>query len=537
MKTSASRPSQVNTKETSDVPPPPPYRQISGEHRTVAAVLLLSLAIRVYFAATARLNPDEGFHFLFAHQPGLQEVRLETVTAMHTYPPLYVFLLHFILMAGQSEFLLRLPTLFFGTAFLAFAFLWTRQLFGFRAGMTALALLSFSPGLVSLGFEVRNYALFLAAMTVSLYGLERALEDRSAKWLTIAMLSEYVSILTNYSAIWFCAVLGVYILGQIGKRRLNARLTSYWALYQLGALGIYAWLYDTHIRTLRGSANEGALRTFLRESYYWPETDNPISFVIRQTVAVFRYLLELPPLAVAGALLFTGALAWLASGRDRTVRDGPARSLLLGLPLALGCATALAGLFPYGNSRHSALFQPFLAAGLGYAVARLAGNRKAVIALLSLAVIPWAWASYHRAPYIPGPAGSRQAMTAAVSSIRSLPKGSAVFTDHPGLIQLGYYLGSSVYSRYHARPAGMLAIQYEGYRVLCPCSSWTWDVRSLRGMLRDAIVAGTIPAEGVWFFLGDMPAFERELAAHRQPLRLENVSRFGASGLFQLRLE
>lgn len=513
----------------------PWYSPISWEARTVAVVLLLSLAIRIYFAASFRLNPDEGFHYLFAHQPSLREVRFETLTAMHTYPPLYAFLLHFTLVVGQSEFVLRLPTLCFGTVFLVFAFLWTRQLFGSRAGIAALVLLSFSPGLVSLGYEIRNYALFLAAMTLALYGLERAFQDRSATWLTIAMLSEYVSVLTNYSAIWICIALGVYVLAQIGRRRLDARLTSHWALYQLGALGIYAWLYETHIRTLRGSGNEAGLRSFFRDSYYWPDTDNPVGFALRQTVAVFTYLLELQSLALIGTVLFAGTLIWIASGRDQKLRDGMTTAVLLGLPLVLGCGAALAGLFPYGNSRHSALFQPFVAAGLGLAISRLAGNRTALLVLLSGAVVPWALAAHQRASYIPGPGDSRDSMKSAVAAIRRLPKGAAILTDHPGLIRLGYYLGTNVYSPYHGRPAGTVELQYDGYRILCPCSTWTLDTASLRGMLQDWILAGKVPAEGLWVFESEPSGLERELAALGGPLRLENVSRFGSSRLFQLR--
>ncbi|MBL8211316.1 MAG: glycosyltransferase family 39 protein [Bryobacterales bacterium] len=535
MKTSVSHSRQVKATAIPHTPPSPWYTRIPREAWIVAIILLLSLAFRFYFSVTFRLNPDEGFHFLFAHQPSLRDVRLETLTGIHTYPPLYVFLLHFTMMLGQSEFALRLPTLCFGTAFLLFAFLWTRQMFGSRAGIAALVLLAFSPGLVSLGYEVRNYALFLAATTVALYGLERVLRDKSAQWLAIAMLAEYVSILTNYSAVWICIVLGIFILVHIGKRHLNADLVRQWVLYQLGAVGICGWLYTTHIRSLRGSASEAALRRFLRDSYFWPETDNPISFSLRQTVAVFGYLLELQPLAVIGALLFAGALIWIASGRDQSIRHPMTTSLLLGLPVLLGCAAALAGVFPYGNSRHSSLFQPFLAAGLGYAISRLAPNRTAVLAILSCAVVPWSIAAHQRAPYIPGPADSRQSMLAAVAAIRSLPKDSTLLTDHPGLIRLGYYLGRNVYSPYHDRPHGTVDIQYDGYRLLCPCGPWTLDTQLLPGMLRDWLLAGKIPPEGLYIFQSDLSNLETELASLREPLRLQKVSRFGASALFHLR--
>ncbi|HUQ93274.1 MAG TPA: glycosyltransferase family 39 protein [Bryobacteraceae bacterium] len=533
---------KLRQREPASRPTPvePPQIAPSWKKRHVQwlplVIILLSLGIRGYYAATYHLNPDEGFNFLFAHQPSLDAVRLETLDPIHTYPPLYAFLLHFVLLFGDSEFMLRLPTLLFGTLFLAMGFLWMRRLLGYTAALTALLILAFSPGMVSIGYEVRNYALLMACIMLTFYALERAFAEQSRKWMAIAMASLYVAILTNYSAAWVCLVIGIYAAIRIGKGHLKRAVVREWLAWQLGAVGIYVWLYATHISILRGSASEAALREFLKESYYRPLTDSPLAFVWRQNLAVFQYLYEIRWVSAIALLLFLAGLWWLASGKDETLTHSRMTCFLLGFPPVLGCLLALAGLYPYGSSRHSAIFQPFLAAGAGYAIAVLVSRRSWLVPALALLLVPpWIVAAYRGAWYIPGPDETRTQMQAAMRYIRSLPKGTTIFADHATLIELGYYLGRDVYSPYHGRVNPVVEFHYDGYRILCPVALWSLSLEDFVPAFYSTMERYQTKSGDIWVFDYGSGNVAEELAGAGPNLRTRNLHWFGGRlALFQV---
>ncbi|MCC6364106.1 MAG: glycosyltransferase family 39 protein [Bryobacterales bacterium] len=501
-----------------------------------AGMIAVSLAIRVHYAVTYHLNPDEGFHFLFAHQPTLWDVRLETVHPIHAYPPLYVFLLHFALLFGNSEMALRLPALIFGTVFLGVAYLWMRRALGVAAALSALAALAFSPGTVSLGYEVRNYALLLASVAVTLYALERVFTEQSAKWMAVAMGSLYAAILTNYSAAWMCAALGVYVGVRALRGHLERRLMRQWIWYQAGALVIYVWLYATHLGALLGSGTEVALHGFLKDSYYWGAPDNPAAFVARQSVAVSEYLFGLRWLAAAGVLLYVTGVAWLGSGRDKAVPHSRWTCMLLGLPPVLGCVLGLMKLYPYGASRHSAIYLPFLAAGAGYGLALAAGKRMWVVAALAVALVPpWMVFAYRNAWYIPGEDETIARMESAMAYVRSLPKGSILFTDHASLIELGYYLGRDVYSPYHGRGPGLVEFRYDGYRVASLASAWEMDAKEFVPAFNELLRRYRVRPEEVWVFDYGGDNLARQVTVAYPAIKTPNLHWFGRrTSVFQL---
>lgn len=506
--------------------------------RVPLAIITLSLIIRVYFALTYFLNPDEGFSFLFAHQPTLRDVRLETVETIHTYPPLFAFLIHFVLYLGNSEFLLRLPTIVFETVFLAIGYLWMKRHLGYTASLAALLILAFSPGMVSLGYEIRTYGLLLACLVVTLYALDRTFDEQSAKWLAVAMASLYVAILTNYSAAWLCVVFGIYTLVRVLARHLSLRLVGQWIGYQTGAVVIFAWLYQTHISALRGSASEAALHSFLKESYYRPDSDRILPFVWRQSVAAFEYLYELRPVAIVALLLFMAGVFWLLTGKDKEIPHSRLTGFLLALPPVLGCLLAIAGLNPFGNSRHSSIYQPFTAAATGYTIALLARRRWLPVVVASgILIPPWIFTAYRSAWYLPSQDDTRKNMQAAIAFIHTLPLGSTVFADHASMIQLGYYLGRDTYSPYHGRVNPIVDFQYDGYRVLCPGALWRLPFPHFVEGLKQAIAASGVPLSSIWVFDAGSGGISDELQSAAPRIQASNVHRFGSKlTIFQVQL-
>ena len=82
---------------------------------------------------------------------------------------------------GMTEFMLRLPSAFFGAASCGVLFLIGRTLGGWRAGLVAGLLLALSPLQVQYGQEARSYTFVILMMAIGLLGLvELARDPRGA---------------------------------------------------------------------------------------------------------------------------------------------------------------------------------------------------------------------------------------------------------------------------------------------------------------------------------------------------------------------
>jgi hypothetical protein len=299
---------------------------------------------------------------------------------------------------------------------------------------------------------------------------------------------------------WGCLTLGIYTGIRILYGHMTRNLVMQWVAYQAGALCIYAWLFP-HISMLRGSAFEAGLHYFFKESYFSPATDDPFTFGLRQTTAVLRYLFEVPAVSVLAAILLAGALVWLAAARDSSVSHPRFVCLLLVTPPAIGYLMAMLDLNPFGYSRHSAIFQLFLAAGVGYGIALLLGKRIRLLVMINLLLIPpWILVAYKSAWYMPGRDETRAQMAAAMSHLRTLPQGATIIADHASLIELGYYLGRDVYSPYHGREDPLIAFYYGGYRVLSMPANWFMRPADLMSAVTSAKARYGLKPSEIWVF-------------------------------------
>jgi hypothetical protein len=133
-------------------------------------------------------------------------------------------------------------------------------------------------------------------------------------------------------------------------------------------------------------------------------------------------------------------------GSGETKPANPALALLLALPFVGTLAAAIAGIYPYGGTRHDVVLIMFAVPGIAIGLDRLPGGRLVhlsnwlKIALVALALIICNVYSSPSGPYI-SPRNQRQAlMQRAVTQLQSLPAGSVLLTDSQGSMVLNYYL-------------------------------------------------------------------------------------------------
>ena len=405
--------------------------------------MLGALLARLYEARAYFFNPDEALHTLLASQSSLNLAYRAALTNAH--PPLLILVLYCWRSLGHSELMLRMPSVLAGTACCWLAFLWLKQVADRSTAFLGLLLFSFAPALIELSAEVRQYALLLFFMSACLYLSERAIRGNSVGAMILFSLSLCGALLTHYSSLIFAFTLGVYMLVRLYPYGERLRLVAIWGAGQVVALALTAYFLVSHVARLRENGMaRGIAETWLRKSIFHAGENHVATFVLAQTLRVFTYTLSH---GVGGALTLLAFLVGLFSllrNKKRSPESRPAPlevALLFGLPFVVNCAAALAGLYPYGATRHNAFLAIFGLSGACFGMSRWKPARAWItptVVIMCLAVCnffpappPLIRASNHR----------RLLMQEAVNSLRaSVTAGSIIFADYESGLLLGHYV-------------------------------------------------------------------------------------------------
>jgi hypothetical protein len=450
-------------------------------HWIVAGSLLIAFVLRLISAAGTFLNPDEALHHLLVNQISWPAAYRASLTNAH--PPLYFFLLYYWRFIGNSELMLRLPSILASTAAAWMAYRWVNLVLGRSAALSTLLLMSFSPMLTALGAEVRNYSLLLLCMASCLYFLERAFRDQKLSSIALSSLFLYLAILTHYSALWFVCAAGIYVLLRLASLRGPQRIA--WMLFQAGGVAMYAWLYVVHISKMRGSAMEGEAMSGWLQALYYRHGENPAAFIGRSSLDLFQFFFATTAGGGVALVLFIAGVAWLIrSGLSQKRRDLPAFGLLLVLPFLLGLAAAFLDLYPFGGTRHCVYLVLFVIAGVSFVLAAVSRQRLLPILLLIAATAPLGFVYRLRDPQqMDRKEQIKELMDHAMEDVRiSVPTAEPLFSDYQSSILLEYYLGRDRPPPPARTCAGLLELRYGAYRVVV-LSDWSATAAQLTAAL------------------------------------------------------
>jgi Dolichyl-phosphate-mannose-protein mannosyltransferase len=441
---------------------------VTHSNFSASLILVAGLVVRLRAASGTFLNPDEALHYLLAVQPSWRLAYDASLTNAH--PPLLTLVLYVWRAVGSSEFVLRLPSVLAGTAFCWICFKWLTRILGPVAGFIGLIFVTFLPPVIALSAEVRQYALLLFFLAGSAYLLERALSEDTAPGMLLSAISLYLAMLTHYSAILFAAVIGVYSLLRVIAGRPRANVVIAWISGQAGALGLLTVLYLTHISKLKGDYAAGTINTWLANSFFRQGHDNPLLFVIARTGGVFQYVFGQLAVGDVAFLAFIVGLVWLFRKRASPGSPNfPRRQLgiLLALPFAVGAGAAIARIYPYGGTRHSAFLIMFAVAGVSFFVAELVKQRigRGVASAILIVAICNAWAQPHR-PYMLREDQSRMQMLRAIGFIHAQIPSTDIFVDYQTRLLLGYYLCPEQPVSFSAPIGSFEEFRCNGYQVV-----------------------------------------------------------------------
>jgi len=406
-------------------------------------LLVLGSALRLANAAYRFLNADEALHYLLSIQSSLAATYKASLTTVH--PPLLIVFLHYWGAIGHSEFVLRLPSIVVGILFCWVMFCWLSRVTDSATAQIAFVLLLFSPALIQVSSEVRQYGFLLLFCAGCLYFLDRAIEKDSIAAMLFSGAALDLGLLTHYSSLIFAMALGFYGLWRLATMRPRVPLWIAWIAGQVSALALIAFLFATHISKLKAmNAMEGLVGTYLRRSVPLPG-ESGLNFIARSSLRLFHYFFSQGAVGAVAAAFFIAGIVLLI--RDRSSGGSGRRPInyqlafLFVFPLLMNCSLALFRLYPYGGTRHNSYLAIFTLPAIAIPLARWNPRRRwwkpaaITIVLLVCNLFPSPQGEYIRIRD-----QSRRLMRKTVASLHSLPAGSTIFTDDQGALLLSYYL-------------------------------------------------------------------------------------------------
>jgi Dolichyl-phosphate-mannose-protein mannosyltransferase len=472
-------------------------------------VLVVGFGARLIQAKEHFLNPDEALHYLSASQPSVDIAYKAALTNAH--PPLLILVLYYWRSFGQSELMLRMPSVLAGTACCWLAYLWLKEVTDRSTAFMGLLLFSFAPSLIGLSAEVRQYALLLFFMAGCLYLSERAIRENSRPLMVLFSLCLYGALLTHYSSLLFAFTMGIYMLLRLYPYGKRPGLFAVWVCGQAGALALVSYFLVTHVAHLKATGiPQEIAETWLRKSIFHPGDHNVAVFASAQTLRVFTYLFSH---GLVGTLALLAFLAGMVSSMVSLLRrktpwnkEGPTPrvlALLFSLPFVANCSAAIAGLYPYGGTRHNVFLAPFAVGGAAIGLATWIPARpwaKSLALVIALALCNFFPAP---PPLIKARNHSVVLMKNAVDYLRhSAPPGSVLLADYQSGLLLGYYACGHGIVEVFPPLQSFAKADCGPYTVITAgTQEWRFNADDLPGQLANvAETYGLAPGTKVWLF-------------------------------------
>jgi hypothetical protein len=421
-----------------------------------------------------------------------------------------------------------------GTAFCWIIFLWLNKVASRSVAMTGLALLLFSPSLIHLSAEVRQYALLLCFTAAALYFLDCAFSEKSVRMMVLSFVALYLGLLTHYSALIFALSIGIYALFRL-HRGGTARVAATWIVGQVLAAALCVFLYSTHISRLKSSGQPLEIETWLTSSIYHPGHDHPVFFAIRTTIRLFHFLFSQGAIGVLGFLCFLIGVAglWMGEGRFPAVPGKPGSrqlGLLLALPLAINCTLGITGLYPYGGTRHNAILAGFAMSGIAIAFSRWTDRehwQRPLILTLALVLIVCNVFPNPTGAYIQPRNQSKKLMEDSLQFVRQeIPPGSVLLTDNGGGLSFSYYLCHRRVVQYEPPFQPFLQSDCGGLHVITPAPNLNAIPDRSALSVTDAYVRAN-PMAQIWLFQAGWIAGREDIQRTLLKTGCQDPRRFG----------
>lgn len=175
----------------------------------LSMIALLAFSLRLYHLGSESIWLDEAFSIKMA---GNSLAYIMANFSSDPHPPLYYIILHFVMWFGNSEFIVRLPSVIAGILTIPVMYLTAKRLFSYREGLISAFLLAISYNHIYYSQEARMYGMFvlfsLASICLFIYAVE---EKQKVYWMgfnATALLGIY----THYFGFFILPIVVLYCL-------------------------------------------------------------------------------------------------------------------------------------------------------------------------------------------------------------------------------------------------------------------------------------------------------------------------------------
>ncbi|HEY6421596.1 MAG TPA: glycosyltransferase family 39 protein [Candidatus Binataceae bacterium] len=319
-------------------------RGVPREAWAVGAITIVGAILRMLFLGKQSLWNDEGYSAYVALLPWHSLVEV-----MEPNMGLYYIMLHFWAWFGDSEFMLRLPSVICSVATIPVLYSLGKRLFDWRLGIIAALLMAVHAFDIQYAQEARSYSLVVLLITISSVYLLKGLERPTlANWILYIL----ASILALYAHLFA----GLILVAQWVFLLFSMYRT--WSWRQLGVIGLALVILSVPAVLLVFRAHSGRPQWIPQTSFRGVILlfDNlagsePISPNIAGHCLAVLYLIGL----LAGVVAF--ASAWFNRSRDAMAGYG---FLLSGVLVPLILALAVSIIKPLIIARYFLVCLPFL---------------------------------------------------------------------------------------------------------------------------------------------------------------------------------
>ena len=464
-------------------------------------VVLAGFVLRIVRASKSYLNGDETQIMIPPLHHGLANVY--RTAQQFPYGPLMNFVLHFMTFFGSSELYFRMPSVIAGSLLIFVGYKWVAETFGKGAGLVTGGILAFAPPLVILSSQVRHYITHILFIACSLYCLERALREKSRRWMRYFGFALLLAVLTMYMSIWYIAALGAYALACFLLEPFPREVIVEWAKAQVAIAVLLIVAYATHLRKLRGDGAERFARDgWLRSSYFHPESQTVSAYLRDATDNLFGYIFANQVLGEWMIVAFAAGVALVLWGKAGVTGNRKTPALALVLPVAVTAAAGTIGIYPYGGSRHDAFLALFIVAAVAIALSALAGGR-AVILLVAMACLIPVWRAKAQRNYLDelSRVCKIAQMRGALKYLSSRqPRPQVLLVDQIGGTTINYYVCHGDFHQWRHVVPDSNTYQCANYRILT-VNAWGAPPGGLPGRAGESPQghAGPVPRPGVGF--------------------------------------
>jgi hypothetical protein len=252
-------------------------------------------------------------------------VMLDNLRATDVHPPGHHALVWLCARAfGDSEVMLRLPSLIAGAATIPMLFVAGRAMYDRRVGMIAAALGAVAPIMVWYSEEARMYALLMLLAVVAVWAIYRAVETGRTRYWAVYALAAAGMIWTHYFAVLLVVVLQIALVIMVWRRRSDpespARLIAGAVAATVGLAALVAPLAPFALDQFL--ANEAAGKGFNQPDQAGGAVDKQVSLYGALTNGIwalwgYHSNATMAQLTALWPLLMLLALLLLGRGRDR----------------------------------------------------------------------------------------------------------------------------------------------------------------------------------------------------------------------------